>query len=71
MKTIGFVLVLCGLLALVYGGIRYSRQRVVLDVGPFQTSATEQRSIPLSPIAGGIVLIGGILLMANPKNRLA
>jgi uncharacterized membrane protein len=71
MKTIGFLLVVLGVLALVYGGISYSRQRTVIDVGSFRATATEQKNIPLSPIAGGIALIGGIALLVAPRKRSA
>jgi hypothetical protein len=70
MKPIGFVLVVLGVLALVYGGISYNRQRTVLDIGPFKATATEQKNIPLSPIVGGIALLGGILLLVVPRKRL-
>ena len=71
MKIFGFILVILGLLALVYGGISYNRQKTVLDVGPFRATATEQKNIPLSPIIGGIVLLSGILLFVIPRKRLA
>jgi len=71
MKIFGFVLVILGLLALIYGGISYNRQKTVLDVGPFRATATEQKNIPLSPIIGGIVLLSGILLFVIPRKRLA
>jgi hypothetical protein len=71
MKIFGVILVVLGILALVYGGISYNRQRTVLDVGPFQATASEQKNIPLSPIVGGIVLLGGILLLVVPRKRLA
>jgi drug/metabolite transporter (DMT)-like permease len=71
MKILGFLLVVVGVLALVYGGISYNRQRTVLDVGPFRATATEQKNIPLSPIVGGIALLGGILLLAVPRKALA
>jgi Na+-transporting methylmalonyl-CoA/oxaloacetate decarboxylase gamma subunit len=70
MKFMGFVLVVLGVLALVYGGISYNRQKTVLDVGPFKATATEQKNVPLSPIVGGIALLGGILLLAVPKKRI-
>ena len=71
MKLIGFVLVVLGILALVYGGISYNRQRTIIDVGPFKATATEQKNIPLSPIVGGIALLGGIILLVVPRKRLA
>lgn len=69
MKLLGFVLVILGVLALVYGGISYNRQRTVLDVGPFKATATEQKNVPLSPIVGGIALLGGVLLLVVPRKR--
>ena len=71
MKLLGFVFVILGVLALVYGGISYNRERTVLDVGPFKATATEQKNIPLSPIAGGVALLGGIILLTLPRKRLA
>jgi uncharacterized membrane protein YidH (DUF202 family) len=71
MKVIGLLLVLVGVLALVYGGVSYNRQKTIVDVGPFSATATEQKNIPLSPIVGGIALIGGVLLLVIPRKRAA
>lgn len=71
MRIAGFILVVVGFLALVYGGITYNRERTVLDVGPFKATATEQHNVPLSPIVGGIALLGGVLLLVVPKQRAA
>jgi len=71
MKIMGLILVVLGVLALVYGGISYNRQRTVLAVGPFTATATEQKNVPFSPIVGGIVLLGGVLLLLVPRKRLA
>lgn len=71
MRSLGFVLVVLGVLALVYGGISYSRERTVLDMGPIKATATEQRNIPFSPIVGGIAIVGGLLLLLVPRRRLA
>lgn len=71
MKIFGFVLVVFGVIALVYGGISYSRERTVVDLGPIKATATEQRNIPFSPIVGGIALLGGALLLFLPRRRIA
>jgi hypothetical protein len=71
MKILAFVLVVFGTLALVYGGVSYNRQKTILDVGPFRATATEQKNVPLSPIVGGIALLGGILLLVIPRKRSA
>jgi len=69
MKILGFLLVAFGALALIYGGISYNRERSFLDVGPFRATATEQKNVPLSPIVGGIALLGGVLLLVVPRKR--
>lgn len=71
MRIIGLALAALGILALVYAGISYSRQRTILDVGSMKATATEQSSFPLSPIVGGIALISGILLLAAPRKHFA
>jgi len=71
MKSLGFVLLIAGILALVYGGISYSRQKTVLDMGPIKATATEQHNIPLSPIVGGVAIVGGLLLLLTPRRRVA
>jgi hypothetical protein len=71
MKNFGFALVVLGILALAYGGITYTKQRTIIDVGPIKATATEHKNIPFSPIAGGIALIGGFLLLTIPKKRVA
>ena len=71
MKVFGFVLLVLGMLALLYGGISYNRQKTIIDVGPFKATATEQKNVPLSPIVGGIALLGGIILLLVPRKQLA
>jgi len=69
MKTIGIVLVALGVLALVYGGIDYNKNRTVLQVGSVSVTATEHKSIPVPAIAGVVVLIGGVALLVVGKHR--
>lgn len=69
MKALGFVLLVAGILALVYGGISYNRERTVIDLGPIKATATEQRNIPFSPIVGGIAIVGGLALLLAQRRR--
>ena len=66
MKTLGFPLAALGILALVYGGIRYTG--LLPTLGPIPLATTEQGNFALLPI-GGIALIGGIVLMRAPRRR--
>lgn len=60
---VGIVLVIIGVVAFAYGGITYTREETVLDVGPIEAQAETQERIPLSPVLGGLALVGGIVLI--------
>jgi len=60
---IGIILIVIGILALVYGGITYTKREKVLDLGPIQATAEKQKTIPLPPVLGGICRVGGIVLV--------
>jgi hypothetical protein len=67
MKSIillGILLAVLGMLALVYEGFSYTRQEEVLDVGPIHATADTQEHIPLTPIAGGLALAAGAVMLA-------
>ena len=68
MKGLGAVLVILGIVALVYGGISYNRQRTVLEVGSLKVTATEHRSVPVPAVVGVIALLGGVaMLLYKPR----
>jgi uncharacterized membrane protein YidH (DUF202 family) len=69
MKTIGIVLLVIGILALVYGGINYTKNRTVLKVGSMNVTAAEHRSIPIPAVAGVVVLLGGVGLLVVGNRR--
>ena len=69
MKIIGIVLVVLGVLALVYGGISYTKNRTVLQVGSMNVTATEHKSIPVPAVVGVIALVGGAVLVVVGKRR--
>jgi hypothetical protein len=48
---------------LAIGGFRYTDRDTVVDAGPIQIEAQRERTVPLSPIAGGAALVGGIVLL--------
>ena len=63
MKTLGGILVVLGILALIYGGVSWTRRDTVVDAGPIQITADKKESIPISPIAGGLMLVAGVVLL--------
>ena len=60
---VGIALILLGIVALAYQGITYTSREKVIDVGPLQASVDTKKTIPLSPLLGGLVLVGGIVLV--------
>ena len=70
MKTlsiVGILLIVLGIATFAYQGITYTTQEKVVDLGPLQMTAEKTRTIPLSPIMGGIALAGGIVLLIVGK----
>jgi UDP-N-acetylmuramyl pentapeptide phosphotransferase/UDP-N-acetylglucosamine-1-phosphate transferase len=63
-KTIiAIILIILGIAAFVYQGITYTTREKVVDIGSVQVTAEKTKTIPLSPIVGGIAIVGGIVLL--------
>ena len=70
MKLIGILLIVFGIVALVLGGITYTKRDKVLDIGPIKATAEHEKTIPLSPVVGIASLAGGVvLLIAGTRTR--
>ncbi len=70
MKSLAIALVTVGIAVLVYGVISYSNNRTTIEVGSMSASITENGALPVAAIiAGGIALIGGLVLFANERRR--
>ena len=63
MKPLGVVLVVLGLIGLIYGGLSWTRKSTVVDAGPIQITADKKESIPITPVAGALILASGVALL--------
>jgi uncharacterized membrane protein len=68
-RTVGLLLIVLGAIALIWGGITYTRREEIVDVGPVEIHANKKERIPLPPILGAIALVGGIVLLASGGRR--
>lgn len=69
-RIVGLVLVVVGLVSLLWGGISWTRERTVVDIGPIEARTQERETIPLPPILGGVALAAGaVLLFMRERTR--
>ena len=60
---VGIALILLGIVAFAYQGITYTSREKIIDIGPIQATAETKKTIPLSPVLGGLALVAGIVLV--------
>jgi hypothetical protein len=60
----GILFIVLGSFALAYQGFSYTQREKVLDVGPIHASADKQEHVYISPLLGGLALVGGIVMLA-------
>jgi hypothetical protein len=69
MKLAGIILIVLGALALAYQGIRYTTKEKLFDIGSLKVTATEEKTIPLPPIVGGVAIVAGIALLLVERRK--
>lgn len=68
MRVLAIVLIVLGVIGLVSGGINYTREEKVFDVGSVELSRDRQERIPVPPVAGALCLVAGIaILFIRPR----
>jgi hypothetical protein len=66
---LGIVLIGLGIISFAYQGITYTKREKVIDLGPIQATAETQKKVPLPPVAGAILLVGGVVVIAMSRKR--
>jgi len=66
-KSIGVILLGIGLIMLIWTGFTYTKKEKVIDAGPIQVSADREHTVNWPPYAGGILVVGGIILLLSGK----
>lgn len=60
---IGIVLILLGIIGFAVGGVSFTHQKKVIDMGPVQVSHQEKETYPISPYLSTIALVAGVGLV--------
>jgi hypothetical protein len=68
-SVVGIVLIVLGVIGLAVGGINYTTREKVVDIGPIEATAEKRERIPLPPIAGGLALAAGVVLLIAGSRR--
>jgi hypothetical protein len=63
MSIAGIVLIIFGIVAFAYQGISYTQRETVAEVGSLKVTADTEKTIPFSPLLGGLSLGAGIVLV--------
>jgi hypothetical protein len=67
----GIVLIVLGILSFAYQGISVTTQKKVVDVGPIHATKDEKHTLPLPPVLGGLLVIGGVALLLTGQRSAA
>jgi hypothetical protein len=65
----GAALIVLGIVTFAYRGIPYRSGEKVIEVGSLRTGVNSRKIIPMSPLLIGLVLVGGVALIAVGSTR--
>ena len=69
MKLIGIILIVFGVFGLGFGGFHYTQREKVIDTKNLQVSTQQEKTLPITPLAGFIAIIAGVALLVGSKDR--
>jgi uncharacterized membrane protein YidH (DUF202 family) len=69
LTSIGLVLIVIGIVALVVQNVRFTETRKVVDLGPLQVRAEEQHNIPIPTVAGIAAIVAGLGLVIVSRRQ--
>ena len=68
-RIVGIVLIVAGLAGFMFGGISWTNNKTIVDIGPIQATAKERKSFPIPAVVSGIAVVAGIVLLVIPSRR--
>ncbi|WP_336517234.1 hypothetical protein [Pollutibacter soli] len=71
MKSIGFILIIAGILMMVFRGFSVTTEKEVADIGPLEINKKENKWIGWPTYAGGALVVVGIVMVVTGKRKTA
>jgi uncharacterized membrane protein len=66
----GIILIAIGIVLLAYGGYTsFTTKENVAKLGPLEINKQREHPVPIGPIAGGVCLVGGIILVVTGNRK--
>jgi hypothetical protein len=69
MKTLGFILIVVGIVMIVVRGLNIPVEKKVVDVGPLEVSKTENHWLAWPTYAGAVIAVIGVVLVIADRRR--
>ena len=69
MKTLGYVLIVVGIIMILIRGFSVPVKKNVIELGPIEVSKTENKWIGWPTYAGGLLAIVGVFIVITDKKR--
>ncbi len=66
-KLLGIILIVVCAVMLIWTGFTYTKKEKIIDAGPIQVSADREKTVNWPPYLGGLLVIGGIVVVATAK----
>ncbi len=66
-KSVGFILIVLGIIMMVYTGFNYVTTEKVVDLGPIEINKDNNHFLGWSPIVGIVLLVAGVVVLFRNK----
>jgi hypothetical protein len=67
---VGILLIAVAIVGFAMGGISFTHEKKVIDMGPVQVSHKEEKTLPISPILSTLALVAGVgLVVVGVRGR--
>ena len=69
MKTLGFILIVVGIIMIVVRGLNIPVEKKIVDVGPLEVNKTENRWFGWPTYAGAAIAVIGVILVVADRRK--